>query len=87
MSSVLARKQGAAASIRNIYMANRFGNIVVKDGLGIYPDCLENYVVEVARFETREEAVEYMVGDQWAPGYIFNDKGEPECFVAPLPKN
>jgi hypothetical protein len=65
---------------------NGYDNIVAKDGLRIYEDCLEYQGVEVARFETREEAVEFMVGDQWTPGYIFNGKGEPECFVAPIPR-
>ncbi len=63
-----------------------YDNIVVKDNGGDQPDCLENYHVEVARFQTRDEAVEYMVGDQLAPAYIFNSNGQPECFVAPLPK-
>ena len=63
-----------------------FPIIVVKDGLSIYPNCLEDYSVEVARFHTREEAVEYMIGDRLAPGYIFNNRGEVECYVAPRPE-
>ena len=59
--------------------------IVAKDGLSIYPDCLEYQGIEVARFQTREDALEYMLGDKWEPGYIFNSDGEPECFVAPRP--
>ena len=63
-----------------------YDNIVAKDGLRIYTDCLEYEGVEVARFQSRDEAVEYMVGERLTPGYIFNGKGEPECFVAPIPR-